>query len=362
MAVRFDISNTLPAAEKLPDGRLRASAFLTRSGVFSYRAPDGTTRREYRPPSEVFDAASLRSFEMAPVTDDHPPGLLTAKTARKYAVGSVGEIVRQDGDHVAATLMVVDEDVIAKMDAGKRQVSCGYTCELDMTPGVTPDGERYDAIQRKIRGNHAAIVDIGRAGPSARVHLDSETVERWDSAEMVADETETTKVETMDELTKALADLAAATLRADTAEKAIAELSARADKAEAERDSERAARELADKARADEAERLPQLVKARVALETKAIQALGADAKLDGMSDRDIRMAVVKKLDKVEIEATRSDDYVTAYFDSAVERALRSDAANASLRSVADAPRADVADAKSARDKMINSNREIWKA
>ena len=43
------------------------------------------------------------------------------------------------------------------LEEGKREISCGYTYELCEENG------RY--IQRKIRGNHVAVVDAGRAGP-----------------------------------------------------------------------------------------------------------------------------------------------------------------------------------------------------
>ena len=49
--------------------------------MFSYLLADGTTRRELRTDAEVFAADALSSFEALPVTDDHPPAMLTAATA-----------------------------------------------------------------------------------------------------------------------------------------------------------------------------------------------------------------------------------------------------------------------------------------
>jgi hypothetical protein len=172
MAFRLDFGSLRPA-KRLGDGRLRVDGLLTRTGVFRYKNSDGTERREYRPAEEVFNKDSLASFEMVPVTDDHPPVSVDANNARKFAVGSVGESVRQDGDFVAAGLVVYDAGTVAKMNAGKVQLSCGYTVDLDDTPGVTPDGELYDAKQTNIRGNHVAIVDIARAGEAARVRMDA---------------------------------------------------------------------------------------------------------------------------------------------------------------------------------------------
>lgn len=170
---REDFSELRPA-ERLADGRLRADAFLTRTGIFTYRDGNGE-RREYRPPDEVFKADALASFRDAVVTDDHPADLVSADNARFLAVGFVSGAPRRDGDHVAATLVVNDAATIAKMERGKQQLSCGYTCEIDRTPGIV-NGERYDAVQRNIVGNHVAIVDVGRAGPTVRVRMDAHQV------------------------------------------------------------------------------------------------------------------------------------------------------------------------------------------
>lgn len=170
MAYRLDIS-ALKAPKVRADGTMIAEAHLTRSGVFSYRQADGSERREYRPPAEVFKADSLETFALVPVTDDHPPVMLTARNAKQYSVGSVGESVRQDGDHVAAKIVIHDADVIAKMKSGKQDVSCGYECDIIEQPGTAPDGTRYDAVQTNIKGNHLAIVSKGRAD-TARVRMD----------------------------------------------------------------------------------------------------------------------------------------------------------------------------------------------
>ena len=52
---------------------------------------------------------------------------------------------------------------------GKREISMGYTAELEWVDGVTPDGQAYQAKQKNIRINHLAIVDGGRAGATCRI-------------------------------------------------------------------------------------------------------------------------------------------------------------------------------------------------
>lgn len=326
---RLDYS-TLGSPVRRADGSLVADAILTRTGVFTYRNSDGTERREYRPPTSVFHADSLSSFKLVPITDDHPPEMISAKNARKYQVGTVGETIRQDGDHIAAKIVIHDADTVAKMDAGKRAVSCGYDCDLDETPGVSPDGERYDAIQTNIVGNHLALVHNARAGHTAAVRMDAAA---W------VDATDTTLVsapvprkdsqimdltQALDALAKAQQTLGAEKARADAAVTERDALKSSLDKLTARADS--LVEELATekKARKDALDATPALVRARVELETKASPIMGKDFKMDGVSDREIQVAVIKHVTGVETPADKSADYIAARFDAAIERASTS--------------------------------------
>jgi uncharacterized protein len=337
VAFRTDRSGELRPPRRLPDGRLRVDALLTRTGVFTYRNADGSTRREYRPPEEVFDAESLASFEAVPVTDEHPPMMLNAQNSRQYTRGATGENIRrdEDGRHMAGSLVVFDADLIAKMDRGKVQVSNGYICDLDMTPGTSPDGEKYDVVQRKIRGNHVAIVDSGRAG-SARVRMDAD-----DFADEVpassgtglacgapaghADHYTERTTMNLEEALKALgesnAKLEAETKRAD-AEKA------RADKSEGERDAEKARADASEKARTDAAADAEKRVSdareqgrkdaaERLDVESKA-KAAGVEFTAETTTEA-IKIALVKKVDNFDC-AGKPSAYIDARFDSAVER------------------------------------------
>ena len=371
MAYREDIGSLLPP-RRLPDGRLRADGWLTRSGVFVYLDAQGKSRREYRPPDEVFHADSLSAWALTPVTYDHPQEFVTAQNARKYAVGAVGESVRRDGNHIAASLVVFDADTVAKMDNGKVQLSCGYLVDVEETPGTTPDGEAYDAVQRNIRANHVAIVDVGRAG-SARVRMDSRLPAEFgggawmvDPGQQVSRAVARIDEAQMEELQKkldaALARIAELeTARQDAAATELAAERKRADTLEAERDALKAQLDAAEKARKDAADSFSSQVRARVDLEGAARQVLGADADLAAMTDREIRVAVVKKTDGVEVPAEKSDDYVTARYDAAIERAGKAAAALGNVRTIAEAGRQDAGDPETAaRQKMIERNRTAW--
>ncbi len=313
---RHDLA-PLKSPRKLPNGSLLADAFLTRTGIFEYANPDGTKRRELRLPEEVFAADALASLAMLPVTVDHPAEEITPANAKQYAVGAVGENVQRAGDFVQASLVVYDAAAIAAVEAGKHQVSVGYYAELDETPGAWR-GERYDAVQRNIRGNHLAIVDQGRAGPAAAIRIDTKDEERAHmkikigSNEYEVDEAVGKHLVELEGKVVSLTTAAEqATTKVDAAEKQITALSAERDQAKARAD---AAIEQADPAK------LQAAIKARVALETEARKHVAADLALDSLTDRQVREAVIKKYSPSVDLAKASDEYVQARFDAALEQ------------------------------------------
>jgi hypothetical protein len=355
MQVSFRVDKgALRPAKRMPDGRLRVDGLITRSGVFKYFNADGSTRLEYRPPDEVFAETALSSFSQVPVTNDHPPHALDASTAKKFTVGMTSENIRKDGDHVAATLMIFDAETIAAMESGKVELSCGYEVDVVCEPGVSPNGERYDAIQRNIRGNHVAIVDVGRAGPEARVRMDS-------AGTLIDSERRSNMDELQKRLIESLAKIAALELRADTAEKKAQDLELQLAKSEGAFQSEKARADQAESARNDSDKSIGDKVRARVSLETKAANILGAD--VTAMSDRDIKVAVVKKVDNAEISNERSDEYVAARFDSCVERAIKGGEALNAARVTVDSGKKDApVDAEAtARARMLERSRNAYK-
>ncbi len=159
----FDIAKAITDA----DGFVRDSPIVGRTGVFNYPQPDGTTRREYRPADEVFHVDALASLRGVPVTIGHA-GRVTADANAHAIIGTVLTEGRRDGDNVVADIVIHTP----KRMGALRDLSLGYRVDLDLTPGRTPDGQDYDAVQRNIRVNHLAVVEKGRAG-NARVRLDA---------------------------------------------------------------------------------------------------------------------------------------------------------------------------------------------
>ena len=319
-------------------GFLRVDARLTRTGVFTYSDAEGRTWGELRTDGEVFDADTLDSFRLAVVTDDHPDGFVTASTVRDVQIGSVGTDVRRDGEFVRATIQITDADAIKAIQGGKKELSCGYTARVIQDRGVAPDGATYAARQTQIRGNHVAVVDRGRAGPSCRI-LDTpgasrSTIQGIETMTDTAPDTpreDTRAIQIGDESIEVAARVAAEIerLRADNMHKSgpghamEEEDEDKADKASPDASALRAKVDALqaqlDEARASESARID----ARVQLVTTARDILGPEAKTDGQSDAEIMRAAILAVSPSL--APRLDNnagdagYLRASFDAAVD-------------------------------------------
>ena len=118
----------------------------------------------FRPEEEVFAPETVASFEGMPVTNDHPAEGVDLENIRRLQMGHAHNVRRGSGeesDLLLADLIITDERLIDAILSGKREISCGYTYELSEENG--------QFIQRKIRGNHIAVVDAGRAGPRVSI-------------------------------------------------------------------------------------------------------------------------------------------------------------------------------------------------
>lgn len=114
-----------------------------------------------RHPDEL--ARAVDTFNGIPVLIKHQP--TSAKDHPKtITVGSTGTEAKFDHPHLQNKLSIWDKEGIDGInDKSRKELSCGYHYEPDMTPG-TYEGEPYDGIMRNIVGNHVALVKEGRAG------------------------------------------------------------------------------------------------------------------------------------------------------------------------------------------------------
>ncbi len=183
----FSDALTLDAPKRTKDGYLAVRAKAARTGVYQYLGREIDPNNEHglrdadmvnvlRDDATVFDQAAVRSFIGKPVTDDHPHDAVTAENWRDHARGVVMGALR-DGEYLAFDLLLTDAALIAKVDAGKRDLSNGYGAELEFGDFTAADGTVCQARQAKITGgNHVALVRDGRAGKDCAI-ADSATCE-----------------------------------------------------------------------------------------------------------------------------------------------------------------------------------------
>ena len=338
-------------AEKTAEGFLIARAPVTSIGVFSYRNPDGSERRELRLPEEVFAEESLASLKMKPLTLLHPDEKVTPENVGNLSVGSVGSDVTSDSYRVYVSLTATKKDAIDSVENGSaRSLSCGYDCDIEWTSG-TWMGMKYDCIQRKIRYNHVALVPVPRAGDGNAIRMDSAGTPTL--PDMNKHENNTNQEDKMDKIHLDGADYQAepqviaaynkAVDRADGLEKKLEKartdakeqldkLTAAKSTVEAERDS---IKERLDAMEKEMPGKIEKAIKDRLELVGKATAA-GVEVKAD-MADADIKKAVISKVFPSANLDGKDDAYIAARFDCACElSATKSD--EKSRKDAADIP------------------------
>jgi len=325
------------SATRTNEGFIRDAPVVGRSGILKYMK-DGKEYLEYRPPEEAFKKDSLASLQGKPITIGHKGMVDSKNAARIKPVGSVLSEGRQDGNNIVADV------VIYNLDTAARELSCGYTVELDETPGVTPEGEHYDAVQRNIIYNHVAIVPEGRAGV-ARLNMDGEQEDEseeekmseknytkirldggleYEAAPEVAVYIEKIRADSkeLSEKISALEVEKADALKklSDEKDSLKAELTKEKDELQAKYDAAISDNEKikkdAEKAAEDAKAKFDEAVKARV--EMLSIAAKHKIEKADAMTDKEIKIAVIKSVrgEKFNLDG-KSDDYISAAFDMA---------------------------------------------
>ena len=163
--------------DHIDGGFLKLPVLAARSGTQVYS--DGRTQwGEFRSDEEVGDAESLASYGLKPFTDDHPSVMVTPANYTQFVRGSCGQdavLLEDDPNgnrYVKVTILVGDLATLRKIRDGKVELSAGYTTVTVRDSGVDDSGQKFDFRQTKIRINHLALVDRGRAGPLARIQLD----------------------------------------------------------------------------------------------------------------------------------------------------------------------------------------------
>ena len=330
---RFDRGTIKGDAIVTDEGYIKANAVVTRTGIFLYQNPDGTIRKELRHPDDVWQDASIESIKLIPITNNHPiEKLISAENSKRLKIGYTGETVIRDDPHVLANIVITDQEgVDAVIKFGRKELSLGYTVDLEETPGEY-EGEKYDARQKNIRYNHLAIVDKARAGSEARIALDSqdaieiyiEVVEmskrkmKIDNEEVIVEETAASYIE------KLLRDLENLEEEKNRVEEEIKIIAEKLEKAEGERDSSRdiiSSMEMKAKEMNSDSESFKRAVSDRIKLYKIADRHLDSSviAKLDSMSDLEIKKQIIKTCRKSINLDGKSHVYLDAMFDTILD-------------------------------------------
>lgn len=129
-----------------------------------------------REPSEVSDADSIASFRNAPVTDEHPPSLVTVDNYKNFQKGSVSiiDIIKDEETLLQTDVTIYDAQLIEKVNNGTVTMSAGYVCDYEEEVGEYK-GVPYQFKQTNIRGNHVAMTDSPRCGETCKMTIDSDT-------------------------------------------------------------------------------------------------------------------------------------------------------------------------------------------
>ncbi|WP_231750135.1 DUF2213 domain-containing protein [Blastomonas sp. CCH1-A6] len=309
--MEFSDSLILDAPRRTSAGYLVARARAATTGVYQYAGYEVDPTNAHglrdkqivnvlRDENTVFDKAAVQSFIGKPVTDDHPSQPVTAANWRDHARGTIMGAMR-DGEYLAFDLMLTDAGAIAKVDAGKRELSNGYSANLEFGQFTAPDGTVCDARQSKITGgNHVAIVDRGRAGSACRIS-DSKPFAACDAnPAILADlnKGNVMKKIVLDGLQVDLSDadaVAAAVTKLQDQAKASADEADEYKKKMAAKDGEIAAltKQLADAKAAAEPAAIDKLVADRAAL-VSTVKALDSAIVTDGKTDAQIRRELVE--------------------------------------------------------------------
>lgn len=120
----------------------------------------------YRDAAEI--TAAKESYNRVPLLMQHVA--VSADAPQQFLTVGTASNARFTHPYLDADLTIWTREGIEAVESGKqRELSCGYRYVPDMTPGTSPEGEKYDGRMTQIIANHIALVEAGRAGPEVMV-------------------------------------------------------------------------------------------------------------------------------------------------------------------------------------------------
>ncbi|MEG0209060.1 MULTISPECIES: DUF2213 domain-containing protein [Gammaproteobacteria] len=328
---RFDY--VMLKAHKDEHGFLVDTPVVARVGLQVYTLPDGSQQREFRPRSEVFDHESLDSFRGKAITLGHV--LVTPENAKEVTVGNCSGSAWAEVDEgkVRCPITIMDQAAIDAAESKEAaELSVGYDVIEIHEPGwgsnqsgefvfnkdltsdfvVPSDWVEFDVLQTRIRVNHLAMVNKGRAG-IAKLNLDGSEEVKYDvlvnsknkevNVMKFTIKVDSVDVEVSQEVKQAF-DKMGVDLQASVA---------RGDSLEAERDGLQA-----------KVDGIPTLISEEVAkvkadaevMSKLVIEATELGVKCDNLDVKGVKVAIVKAMTGRDV-SDKSDSYIDAAIDFA---------------------------------------------
>jgi hypothetical protein len=216
-------------------------------------------------------------------------------------VGSTGTDAVFDAPHLKNSLVVWDSVAIAGIGSKQQtELSAAYRYDADMTPG-TFEGVAYDGVMRNIRGNHIALVEVGRAGRDVVVSDSQPTQAKGTDMPMSKEELAIAKGKVV-----ALAMDTKLTVSGQTKVKAALDLAM-----DAESDPAKLETALKTALALDEDDK----EKEKPAAKEKPAEDEDDDKQREGESDEDFKK-------RIDAKKAREDDKSEAAMDAAIKKAV----------------------------------------
>lgn len=310
---------------------------IAKVGVFPYLRADGSTVMEAKLPNELLSPSTVQSANLKPVTDNHPPVMLSRDNSKQYMKGITldNAHVNKNDSTLRVDITITDGSLISEVNDGKEELSIGFRTEIQPVSGSF-EGQDYDSIQSNIQINHVAVVDRGRAGHSIRLTGDSASMIITDNNEH--DEHHKTQTEDNMETSQVLLDGAVVTVSKNDADKVektnsklketqsqvdkwkaqIKELQEKVKKAESGNDedtkklkakSDAMEKELLGYKEKLKPEAINDMVEKRIQLYDSASQFLPKDYDFKNKTEREIKVDAIKAV-KNDFDDTKMDENV----------------------------------------------------
>ena len=169
----FTVTKIGPKQSLTPEGFLLCEDVpIARTGMMVYgpnevpvsTGADGIVKI-FREEEDIFHVNTIASILGKPITDNHPEDDVIPNNWKDLTHGIALNPRRGIGaydDLLLADLLITTPEGIEAVQAGRREVSCGYEADYEETePGI--------GKQSNIIVNHIALVDQGRCGPRCAI-------------------------------------------------------------------------------------------------------------------------------------------------------------------------------------------------